>query len=233
MSTELARRYRVEVSTDATTWVRVNGINDLSPQVTPNKQDDSDYENDGWASSVITQQAWTLGIKYNAKASSGVRDAGQALIEACVGQFDTASQLYVRWYDKTGLPEAKQGQGIVEVQRSKTGVSDLNEMSATFTGQGALTDITNPYSPDSAPVVSAASPSGVGTGGQVQITGQGFTGTVASTGVKFGGVAATSWLVLSDSVIVAVMPSGSAGSAAIVVTNATGASNSFAYTRGA
>ena len=227
MSTELARRYRVEVSTDGTTWVRVNGINDLSPQVTPNKQDDSDYENDGWMSQVITQQAWTLGIKYNAKASAGVRDAGQALIEARVGQFDTASTINVRWYDKTGLPEAKQGVAIVEVQRAKTGVADLNEMQATLTGQGALNNISNPYSASSAPVITSASQSGSGVGSQVTISGQNFTGTTA---VKFGATTVTQYTVLSDSVIVAVVPTGGTGAVSITVTNGTGTSTGYSFT---
>lgn len=227
MSTELARRYRVEVSTDGTTWVRVNGINDLAPQVTPNKQDDTDYENDGWASATITQQAWTLAMKYNAKASAGVRDAGQALIEGCVGQFDTAAQIYVRWYDKTGLPEAKQGQGIVEVQRSKTAVADLNEMSATITGQGALSNISSPYSPTAAPLITSVSQSGTGVGSQVTISGQNFTGT---TGVKFGATTVTQYTVLSDSVIVAVVPTGGTGAVSITVTNGTGTSAGYSFT---
>jgi hypothetical protein len=80
-------------------------------------------------------------------------------------------------------------------------------------------------------VILSATPSGVGAAGQVQISGSAFTGTVVTTGVKFGGVNATSWIVVSDNTIVAVMPAGSAGSAPIIVTNAAGASSSFPYTR--
>lgn len=230
MTNELARRYRVQVSTDDTSWLTVYGVNDLAPQVAPNKQDASDYENDGWTSNVITQQSWTLGIKYNQLATAGTRDAGQALIEAAVGQFGDDAELYVRWFDKTGLPEAKSGKGIVEVQRSKTGVADLAEMQVTITGQGPLSDISNPYAPASKPTLLTATPSAAGTGEQVTITGQGFTG---ATGVKFGAVAATEYTVLGDGVIVAVMPSGSAGAANITVTNATGTSDALSYTRAA
>jgi hypothetical protein len=70
-------------------------------------------------------------------------------------------------------------------------------------------------------------------GGQVQITGNGFTGTVVTSGVKFNAINATSWIVVSDSLIIAVMPTGTAGSAPIIVTNTAGASNALPYTRGA
>ena len=154
------------------------------------------------------------------------------LVRGCVGQFGDAARLYVRWYRTDGIDEAWSGRAIVEVSPSKTGVADLNEISVTFTGDGVLTKIANPYAPSLAPVISSASPSGVATGGQVRIVGQNFTGTVGTTGVKFGATNATSWILDGDSVIVAVMPSGTAGAANIVVTNATGASTAFPYTRG-
>jgi hypothetical protein len=51
--------------------------------------------------------------------------------------------------------------------------------------------------------------------------------------VKFGATNATSWLVVSDSLIVAVMPAGTAGAANITVTNSAGTSPAFTYVRGA
>lgn len=80
------------------------------------------------------------------------------------------------------------------------------------------------------PLIAAATPSGALATKIVTITGARFTGVTA---VTFGGTAATAFQVISDSILVATMPAGSAGSAAIVVTNAAGASASFAYTRGA
>lgn len=83
------------------------------------------------------------------------------------------------------------------------------------------------------PVITSVLPSGASVGQSVAISGSKFTGTVSTTGVKFGGVNATSFSVVSDSLITAVVPAGSAGSAPVVVTNASGASASFPYTRGA
>lgn len=231
----LARGYRLEVSADGSTnWLKLGGLNDLNDSITPNKQDSSNYDSDGWEAKEITMQGWSVQAKFNRQADSDVEDPAAALLRACRGQFGDAARVYVRWYSTTLTSEpAWKGRAIVELNKSKTGVADLNEMQLTLDGDGELSSITNPYAPALAPVVVSASPSGVAVGGQVTIVGQGFTGTVASTGVKFGATAATSWVLLGDSTIVAVMPAGSAGSAAITVTNATGVSNSLAYTRGA
>jgi hypothetical protein len=80
------------------------------------------------------------------------------------------------------------------------------------------------------PTIVSALPSGAAVTEMVVITGDFFTGVTA---VTFGGTAATHFEFVSATKIVASMPAGSAGSAAIIVTNATGASSSFAYTRGA
>lgn len=80
----------------------------------------------------------------------------------------------------------------------------------------------------SVPALLTALPSGQNAAKAIVISGARFTGASA---VTIGGVAATSFSVLSDSTIVAVLPAGSAGSAPIIVTNASGASTALAYTR--
>ena len=81
-----------------------------------------------------------------------------------------------------------------------------------------------------APTVTAATPSAAAEGELVEIAGTGFTG---ATAVKFGDTSATDFTVVSDSIIVASVPAGDAGAANITVTNATGTSAVFDYTRGA
>lgn len=229
----LARGYRLEVSADgATNWLRLSGMNDMNDSITPNKVDSSNYESNGWAASEITMNAWSVVAKFNRQATSGVEDPAASLVEGCRGQFGDAARLYVRWYSTvlTGQ-NGYQGRAIVEVNKSKTAVADLNEFQVTLTGDGVLGSITNPYAPTVVPSILSANPTGVGVGGQVTIVGSSFTGTVPTTGVKFGAVSATSWVVLGDTTIVAVMPAGSAGSAPVTVTNAVGTSASFPYTR--
>lgn len=80
----------------------------------------------------------------------------------------------------------------------------------------------------SVPSIASVLPSGAAAAELVTITGAYFTGTTA---VTFGGTGAADFEIVSDSKIVASLPAGSAGSAAVIVTNATGASSSFAYTR--
>lgn len=79
------------------------------------------------------------------------------------------------------------------------------------------------------PALISALPTAAATGVQVTIKGSKFTGTTAIT---FGAASVTQWTVLDDSTIVAVMPTGTSGSAAVTVTNASGASTPLAYTRG-
>ena len=229
----LARRFRIDVSADNVTWLQVKGVTDFNPQTNPKTQDSSTYDSNGWASSEITMNAWSVQLKVLRQTNAGVFDPGQELLRARMAQFGTAARAYVRWYDNSGAPEAYWGYAIVEWSRSKTGVADLDEATVNLTGDGALTSFTNPYTPTSAPIVTAATPSGVAVGGQVTITGQGFTGTLPSAGVKFGAVNSAQYTVLGDSTIVAVMPAGTAGSAAVTVVNATGTSNALPYVRGA
>ena len=81
-----------------------------------------------------------------------------------------------------------------------------------------------------APIVSAALPSAQSVGKSLLIRGVRFTGTTAAT---IGGVAVTNFTVIDDVTLAVTVPAGSAGAAAIIVTNASGASASFAYVRGA
>ncbi|MGL5825559.1 MAG: IPT/TIG domain-containing protein [Nocardioides sp.] len=95
----------------------------------------------------------------------------------------------------------------------------------TNTWNFAVTPLTVPV-----PVVTAATPASAVQGATVTITGTGFLG---ATTVRFGATNATSFNVVSDTSITAVMPAGSAGAAAVTVITPGGTSNAFSYTRGA
>ncbi len=79
-----------------------------------------------------------------------------------------------------------------------------------------------------APTVSAATPADAGEDELVTIIGTGFAGT---TDVDFGATAANGFTVYNDSLLIASVPAGAAGAANITVTNATGTSSAFPYTR--
>lgn len=233
MSTALARRFKCDVSADGTNWLPFKGMQDFAPKENSTQQSVADYDTDGFDSFEKTLTGWSLTVKSRRVLVSGVFDPGQELVRARQFQFDDLARVYVRWYDRNGAPEAWSGRALVAWDQTKTGAADTEEITATFTGDGVLSAITNPGTAGSAPVVSSATPTAVAQGGLVRIQGAHFTGTVATTGVKFGAVAATSWDVVSDSLIEAIMPAGSAGAANITVTNAVGTSNALSYTRGA
>lgn len=109
---------------------------------------------------------------------------------------------------------------------------------ATAVADGVATDVIravkiNFQATSDLPVVTAATPSAASVGTTITIKGTDFNGVTGATGVKVGGVNMTSYVVNSSTKITAVMPAGSAGSAPIIVTSPTGASNALAYTRGA
>jgi len=227
----LARNIGVDVSIDNVTFLNLKGRVDNAPQITPNKVDSTDVDTNGFTSAEITLQSGVLTVKYNALINSGVPNPAQELVRGCVAKFGDAARLYVRWYDTDGGLDAWAARSIVELQRSSTNVPDLMAMQVTFTLDGTITPITNPFAAALAPVVLSATPGGAAAGALVTITGQGFTGVVTTTGVKFGAVTAPVTAVHGDSVIVAVMPAGSAGAANVTVTNPVGVSNSLPYTR--
>lgn len=233
MTVSLARRFKVDVSTDGVSWLPLKGITDLNATEKPTTQSTADYDNDGFDSFEKTLTAWSVVAKMDRQVNAGVFDPGQELLRATKYQFQDAARAYVRWYDRNNAPEAYSGRALVSYVQSKTAVADVEEITVTFDGDGIVTSITNPVTNANNPVVSSVTPSAAATGALINIQGAYFTGTIASTGVKIGGVSATSWTVVSDSLIVAVVPTGSAGSAPVTVTNANGTSNSFAYTRAA
>lgn len=230
--TALARRFRQDVSVDGVTWLQLMGVNDFNPSINPNIVDASNYDGGGWTGSEVVMQDWNTVTKFLRQPSAGVYPPSQELIRATQGLFGASARLYTRWYDRLGAPEAWSGLAIPSWQPSKTGTADLNEVTATLKGDGPLTPIANPYAAAAVPTITSALPSGQATGGLVTILGSGFVGTVVTTGVKFNAVNATSWTVVSDSCIVAVLPAGSAGSTPLIVTNAAGSSASFPYTHG-
>ncbi|MER7070970.1 IPT/TIG domain-containing protein [Terrabacter sp. NPDC000476] len=228
MANELARRLAVDVSADNVTWLRLLGTTDVNDQDNVTKQDSTDYDNDGFGSQEVTLHGWMLAVKFNRKSNAGVFDPVQELIRQARFKFGDQARIYVRWYDRNGRADGKSGRALVEWNRSKTGVADIEEISVNFEGDGKLVDIANPGS-STLPVVISALPSGAAAGAQVTVVGQYFTG---ATSVKFAAVSATVFTVVSDTTIVATVPAGSAGSAPVTVVTPAGTSNALPYTRG-
>ncbi|GAA3330662.1 phage tail tube protein [Curtobacterium citreum] len=235
MSTALARKFKLQVTRDLTLqsgFLPLNGLNDFNPNINPNLEDASDYDTNGWSSSEVTMQDWTAEAGIFRRKTAGVYDAGQELVRACVGQFGDAARVGLRWFDRDGGPEAYSGVALVTWKRSNTGVKNLEQATVTFTGTDVPLNIgiQNPYQTLLKPVVTNVTPGGQGSGASVAIAGSSFTG---ATAVKFGATAATSFAVINDQLITAILPTGSAGSAPVTVTTAVDTSNAAPYTRAA
>lgn len=226
MSTTLARKFAVDVTLDttlATGWVHLNGIFDLDPEIASNLEDTTAYDTSGWSTSEVTLYSWTLAASFYRRATGNTYDAGQELVRNVQGGFQTAARVGVRWFDRNGGPEAYSGVAVIGWKRTNTAAKDVEQAVATFTGTDIALNlnITNPYTTALVPVVTGITPTGLGAAKAVAITGANFTG---ATGVTFGGVAATSFSFQNDQLITAVIPTGSAGTITVVVTNATGPS---------
>lgn len=230
---QLASKWVLQVDTSNSlvlgtgTWVNVFAVQSFVPTKTDTMVDNTDYDSVGYGSQVPTLSMWGLTVGFARKRYSGALDVGQEFFRA---QNDAKALTHVRWFDRTAGIEAYEAWGYPTWENQGGDAKTDEKINSTINGAGARNTITNPYATSIAPVVSSASPSGVAVGGLVRIVGAAFLG---ATLVKFGAVTATVTDIVSDSLIEAVMPAGSAGSAAVTVTNAVGVSNSLAYTRGA
>lgn len=233
ITTRLARDFAVQVSSDGVNFVPVLQIIDFTPTIKPTVQSTASYDTNGWDSSEITMQAWSVSLKYDSVLNAGVVDPGQELLrQAGSGEFGNQARVYIQWYRRSDGSEARQGWALVDWARSKTATADVEEITVTLTGDGVLSVLPNQPITQAAPTILSATPSGAAGGTIVELVGSGFTGVTASQ-VKIGGTAATSVDVVSDAVLTFVFAAGTAGSAPITVTNSAGTSASFAYTRGA
>lgn len=234
MSTTLARKFRIDVSSDLTLasgWTQLNGIDDWNADTSPTTEDTSAYDTSGWTTSEITMQAWSATASLFRRIATGTYDPGQELCRiAGMGQFGTAARLGVRWYDRNGGPEAYSGVALVDWTRNNTGVTNVEKATVVFTSTDVPLNlnITNPGVAPTVPILISALPTAQNVAKILSVTGSALTGTVSAT---VGGTAVTSFIVQSDNLLTIVMPAGSAGSAPVVVTNAVGASAALPYVR--
>jgi hypothetical protein len=147
--TALARRWRVDINmgTDvAPDWQLLLAVTNHSPKFPPDIEDDSTYDQGGWAANTKTGQSWSAETSFNRKAtadSTAFSPVHEALRAASFA-FGSASKVGVRWYDRDGLPEAYQGTALVTWEQSGGTRTALEQIKVTFTGTGPLILIDNP-----------------------------------------------------------------------------------------
>jgi len=247
VTTELgfSYEYAVDINLGTTAepdWRFIRFSSAIDPQVTSVTQDGATYDDDGAPHPIKTSESWTLGLTVQLHRQADgtfLPEVEKLLALAGPEAVGNAATGHFRWYDDpTGWEpnpdEAYEGRGTVAVTRQNTGNDQIAGLTVTVTGQGRRTRISNPSTATSGatPALVSALPSGAAASAQITITGSGFTGVTGAAGVKVGATNATSYVVVSGTKIVAVVPAGTAGSAPITVTHPTnGASAPLAYTR--
>jgi hypothetical protein len=238
------RKWYVDVDTAfssaSPTWVGVFGIVNFQQKLNPTLQDDSDFDSGGFMSKTKTAEEWGVSLKIARKvtqADATVYDPGQEYLRArAIGQMGPSNAAHIRFYEMTPSgPRAEAYDGFAAVTWSPDGgkMSDLDIISVTLDGQGRLNAITHPNTGSVIPVITGLIPAtGLAAGGSLcRITGTNFTGTTGATGVKFGATNATSYDVISDGLIEAIVPAHAAGVVDVAVTNGAGASAATAQTK--
>lgn len=142
----------------------------------------------------------------------------------------------VRFYHKPaiGTPnpnDAGRALATVEITRQNTGNADTEVFTVSLSGKGEYMPIANPYTGDAPaiPAISAITPPDQNSGELVTIIGSGF---LTATTLTFDGLPAD-FVPSNDATIVALLPTDTAGTVPVIVTNPTGPSVAFNYSRGA
>lgn len=150
LTSTLARKFAIDVDLapvgQAAVWRKVRAVTELTPKVDSTLQDDSDYDSDGWASQTVTMLAWSLEATVARKVdlASNLYDPGQEKLRQAATSFGAAGTVHVRWYDRSGGPEAYEGYAVVTWEPQGGGADALDTAKVTLTGQGRRVVIVNP-----------------------------------------------------------------------------------------
>ena len=225
--------FLVDVRNAGGSWETSGDVTNVNPAFTAKTRARQTYAAKGSDSS--TKYGDNLTLSFDVEA---VRDVNgqyqpflQDLIDAAKAN-GTANLRRIRAYDALGADYALEADYSIAVTRTNTGWDDAAFYTVTATKQGAIEWIDNPVLEGNVPIIESISPTaGVAGGAHFYIEGRNFTGTTGASSVKFGSTNATSYTVISDTLIDAVMPGTGASQANVVVTSPVGASEPYAYQR--
>ncbi|WP_061960650.1 phage tail tube protein [Demequina flava] len=237
----------IDVNTGTTgspAWQSCRRISAFQPNLTPITEDASTYDDFGSPNDDKTGENWSLTftIQGNRNTATGLYPEE---IEAIMARTKPSAKgeaavLHVRYYDKpeTGTPnpnQAFEGFATVGIQRANTGNQGVEAFTVTLTGKGPRTEIANPFNGwgATAPTIASITPVAAAEGELVTISGSGFIGTTDVTFDTEGTPTSATFNVISDSTLSVLVPAGTAGEVGVSVTNGTGESSDYAYTRGA
>lgn len=214
-------------------------VTNVNPAFTPKSRNRETYAAKG--SDSMSKYGDTLALSFDVELIRDENGAFQPFVQDLIDAskvFGAANRRTIRFYDALGADYAYEAEYAITVSRSGTSWDEAAYMTVTAQRYGRGEWITNPVLVGNVPILTAANPSGAAATASVYIEGvnfflDGVADVSGASSVKFGATNAASYTVVSDSLIVAVVPAGSAGSAPITVTNSAGVSAALPYTRGA
>lgn len=92
----LARDYDFSVSTTASGYLTVSGINNWSLKIDTNEADATNFDDNGWQRSLNVSAGVTVIFEGMYSYDAGTKDVGQAIIDSSVGQFGTTGLRYYK-----------------------------------------------------------------------------------------------------------------------------------------
>ena len=225
-------------TTASPSYQPIRRISAWAPTYPPTTQDQATYDDLGADNEAVTARSFATSftVQGNRSLTTGLYlPEVEALLAAAKATGESAV-VDIRWYHKpeVGTPnpsDAGQAFCRVDFTRQNTGNAEIEVFNATLTGQGPFTAIANPFAgwDVTAPVLASVTPEGAATGELVTLTGTGFLG---ATAVNFGAAPAVEFAVVNSATIIALVPTGTAGSVNVTVVTPGGTSNILAYVRG-
>lgn len=212
-------------------WVNVPDITALNPAFTPKTRNRASYAAKGKARPNTYERDCTLTVNIEVVRDllGQYQEELQYLLDVA-GMLDDDNRIELRFFDALGADWAWQMEANVEHNRPQTGDEDAGWFGFTLASYGGVTRIPNPVNDALVPGIISVLPAGQAVGEVVQIHGIALSGLTALT---IDGVAALSGATVIDDRNIAVeIPVGASGSAAVIATNAEGASQPFTYTVG-
>lgn len=131
-------------------WTGVFGLSDFTAALDNTLQDDSDYDSEGFRSSVKTTSQWSITGTVQRKvttASPTAYDPGQETLRLAADENGVKNSVWVRWYEmEPGGPrvEAYEGNGAATWSPNGGAMDALSSVAFTVTGQGKRRPVTHP-----------------------------------------------------------------------------------------
>lgn len=131
-------------------FIGVFGITDFKPLNDPTKQDDSDFDSEGYKSEVVTALAWGAEVKVARKTTASdatAYDPGQEILRIASNKQGVENRVHIRYYEMTpGGPRVEAWEGYVSVEWAEDGgnMEATDTVTVKLSGQGKRVAIAHP-----------------------------------------------------------------------------------------